>query len=177
MIQPVLCLWACVCVGPMFVAPSIALRPEIETETLNEWHQWTFLPSSSARSCPRLHGPPFKAGPLEFWRDNPPLSVMKQPWEQDCVCVHCVCSLSVLVSISYSLPAFSLYSLLTLFSFIFLGIRYMPVSNRLHVFFAALCWSSFWSLVWVSTILQNFLPREWTQMCHIKFLSKLELNN
>lgn len=166
MIQPLLCVCECVCAsvcgGPMFVSPPIALGPKIETETLNEWHSWTFLPSASARSCPRLHRPPFKAAPFEYWRDNPPLSIMKQLWE--CVRVHIVCVHCVWFPFSLSLPPPPLpfLPLISVFS-IYLGLTVL--------YFIFGVWLRFLHLM------QKCLHCEWAQMCHILLLSKLEAND
>lgn len=130
-----MCAW-----GPVFVRLPIALEPKIETETLNEWHLWTFLPS--ARSSPRLHRPPFKAGPFEYWRDNPLPSITKQPWE----CVQCVRSLSVQVLVSHSPPPLPLpfLPLKSVFSSVFweLTLQYGILQTD-SVFSGALCLSGF----------------------------------
>lgn len=139
MIKPVLCVCVFVCHPNVCESPG----PKIEKEALNEWHRWTFLPSASASSCPRCHGPPFKAGPFEYWRDNPPLSIMKLPSEG----VH---SLSVHLSRSPP-PLPSLPLMPTLFSFLLWNrsttCRYQADS----VIATALCLGGFGSALWVSS--------------------------
>lgn len=58
-----------VCGGPKVVSPPIAPRPKIERERFEMSD--TYALSAPARSCLRLHRPPFRAGPFEYRRDNP----------------------------------------------------------------------------------------------------------
>lgn len=130
MIKPVLCVCVFVCHPNVCESPG----PKIEKEALNEWHRWTFLPSASASSCPRCHGPPFKAGPFEYWRDNPPLSIMKLPSEG----VH-----SLSVHLSRSPPPLPPPHAHSVFFSIMESFHYMQVSGRLCYRYSFVSWR-FW---------------------------------
>lgn len=133
MIKPVLCVCVFVCHPNVCESPG----PKIEKEALNEWHRWTFLPSASASSCPRCHGPPFKAGPFEYWRDNPPLSIMKLPSEG----VH-----SLSVHLSRSPPPLPPPHAHSVFFSIMESFHYMQVSGRLCYRYSFVSWR-FWECV------------------------------
>lgn len=158
-----MCAW-----GPVFVRPPIAVEPKIETETVNEWHLWTFLPS--ACSCPRLHRPPFKAGPFEYWRDNPLPSITKQPWE----CVQCVRSLSVQVLVSHSLPFLPLKSV---FLSYFGSLIYRTAYTRQTVSSLRLCaWAVLGAWIVFLQLMHRFFTL-WVNHRCVTFQSKLGTND